>query len=195
MRNLVVFLHMSLDGIVEGPNGAMDIGFVHYNHELEDFANQVTATADTILWGSATYEMMYHYWPSMLDNPEASEHERNHAAWVNSVEKLVCSTRLSEVTWSNTSLITENLMERLQAEKSKDEGDILVLGSPRLAKALLKECLVDQVKVTVSPVIVGEGLNLFDGIASGLELLESKQMQSGVLGLTYRLVKDEKSII
>lgn len=195
MRNLVVFLHMSLDGIVEGPNGAMDIGFVHYNHELEDFANQVTATADTILWGRATYEMMYHYWPSMLDNPEASEHERNHAAWVNSVEKLVCSTRLSEVTWNNTSLITENLTERLQAEKSKDGGDILVLGSPRLAKALLKEGLVDQVKVTVSPVIVGEGLNLFDGIASGLELLESNQMQSGVLGLTYRLVKDEKSII
>ncbi|HFR3774788.1 TPA: dihydrofolate reductase family protein [Streptococcus suis] len=86
-------------------------------------------------------------------------------------------------------------MERLQAEKSKDEGDILVLGSPRLAQALLKEGLVDQLKVTVSPVIVGEGLNLFDGLASGLELLESKQMQSGVLGLTYRLVKDEKSII
>ncbi|HFI0469373.1 TPA: hypothetical protein ACGO6C_000588 [Streptococcus suis] len=39
--------------------GAMDIGFVHYNHELEDLANQVTATADTILWGRTTYEMMY----------------------------------------------------------------------------------------------------------------------------------------
>lgn len=131
----------------------------------------------------------------MLGNLEASEHERYHAACVDSIEKLVYSTSLSEVTWNNASLITENLTERLQAEKSKDGGDILVLGSPRLAKALLKEGLVDQVKVTVSPVIVGEGLNLFDGIASGLELLESKQMQSGVLGLTYRLVKDEKSII
>ncbi|HEM2809674.1 dihydrofolate reductase family protein [Streptococcus suis] len=60
---------------------------------------------------------------------------------------------------------------------------------------LLKEGVVDQLCLTVSPVIVGEGLNLFDGLASGLELLESKQMQSGVLGLTYRLVKDEKSII
>ncbi|HFI0481789.1 TPA: dihydrofolate reductase family protein [Streptococcus suis] len=173
----------------------MDISFVHYNHELEELANQVIAKTDTILWGRSTYEMMYQYWPNMLDNVEASEHERKHAAWVDFVEKLVCSTSLSEVTWSNTSLITENLMERLQAEKSKDEGDILVLGSPRLAQALLKEGLVDQLKVTVSPVIVGEGLNLFDGLASGLELLESKQMQSGVLGLTYRLVKDEKSII
>ncbi|HFI0213963.1 TPA: dihydrofolate reductase family protein [Streptococcus suis] len=169
--------------------GAMDIGFVHYNHELEDFANQVTATAATILWGRATYEMMYNYWPSMLDNPEAREHERNHAAWVHAVEKLVCSTSLSEVTWNNASLMTENLTEGLQAEKAKDGGDILVLGSPRLAKALLKEGLVDQLKVTVSPVILGDGLNLFDGIASGLELLESKQMESGVLGLTYQINK------
>ncbi|HFI0791321.1 TPA: dihydrofolate reductase family protein [Streptococcus suis] len=119
---------------------------------------------------------MYNYWPSMLDNPEAREHERNHAAWVNSVEKLVCSTRLSEVTWNNASLITEKLSERLQAEKAKDGGDILVLGSPRLAKALLKEGLVDQVKVTVSPVIVGEGLDLFDGISSRLKLLKAQQM-------------------
>lgn len=187
MRNLVVFLHMSLDGIVEGPNGAMDIGFVHYNHELEDFANQVTATADTILWGRATYEMMYNYWPSMLDNPEAREHERNHAAWVHAAEKLVCSTSLSEVTWNNASLMTERLTEGLQAKKSKDGGNILVLGSPRLAKALLKEGLVDQLKVTVSPVILGDGLNLFDGISSRLKLLKAQQMQSGVLGLTYRV--------
>ena len=187
MRNLVVFLHMSLDGIVEGPNGAMDIGFVHYNHELEDFANQVTATADTILWGRATYEMMYQYWPSMLEHPEASDHERNHAAWVNSVEKLVCSTSLSEVTWNNASLITEKLTERLQVEKAKDGGDILIIGSPRLAKVLLKEGLVDQLKVTVSPIILGEGLNLFDGFSSCLELLDSKQMESGVLDLTYRV--------
>lgn len=82
------FLHTSLDGIVEGPNGAMDIGFVHYNVELEQFAKQVTANADTILWGRATYEMMYQYWPNMLNNEEASEHERAHAAWIDAVEKL-----------------------------------------------------------------------------------------------------------
>lgn len=191
MRKLVVFLHMSLDGIVEGPNGAMDIGFVQYNHELEEFANQVTAKADTILWGRSTYEMMYQYWPNMLDNVEASEHERNHAAWVDSVEKLVCSTSLSEVTWNNASLIKDNLIQRLHIEKSKDGGDILVLGSPRLAQFLLKEGVVDQLCLTVSPVIVGAGLNLFNGISGTLKLLESVQMQSGVLGLTYSIIKSE----
>lgn len=56
------------------------------------------------MWGRATYEMMYNYWSRMLDNPEASEHERNHAAWVYAVEKLVYSTSLSEGTWNNASL-------------------------------------------------------------------------------------------
>lgn len=191
MRKLVVFLHMSLDGIVEGPNGVMDIGFVQYNHELEEFANKVTANADTILWGRSTYEMMYQYWPNMLDNLEASEHERNHAAWVDSVEKLVCSTSLSEVTWNNASLIKGNLIQRLHIEKLKDGGDILVLGSPRLAQFLLKKGLVDQLCLTVSPVIVGAGFNLFNGISSTLKLLESIQMQSGVLGLTYSITESE----
>ncbi|HEP1843227.1 TPA: dihydrofolate reductase family protein [Streptococcus suis] len=176
MRKLVIFLHMSLDGIVEGPNGAMDIGFVQYNHELEEFANQVTAKADTILWGRSTYEMMYHYWPNMLGNLEASEHERKHAAWVNAVEKLVCSTSLLEVTCNNASLIKGNLIQHLHIEKSKDGGDILVLGSPRLAQFLLKEGLVDQLCLTVSPVIVGAGFNLFNGISGTLKLLESVQM-------------------
>lgn len=51
MRKLVVFLHMSLDGIVEGLKGAKDISFVCYHEELETFANQGLSTCDTVLWG------------------------------------------------------------------------------------------------------------------------------------------------
>ena len=106
------FLHTSLDGIVEGPNGAMDIGFVHYNVELEQFAKQVTANADTILWGRETYEMMYQYWPNMLNNEEGSEHERAHAAWIDAVEKIVCSRTLQEPAWNHSTLIHEQITEK-----------------------------------------------------------------------------------
>ncbi|WP_331476232.1 dihydrofolate reductase family protein [Macrococcoides canis] len=82
MRQLTLFLHSSLDGYAEGPNGPMDIGFVAYNEELEQFANKVLSTADTILWGRQTYEMMYDYWPEMINNPEASEHEQSNANWI-----------------------------------------------------------------------------------------------------------------
>ncbi len=106
------FLHTSLDGIVEGPNGAMDIGFVHYNVELEQFAKQVTANADTILWGRATYEMMYQYWPNTLNNEEASEHELAHAVWIDAVEKIVCSRTLQETAWNHSTLIHEQITEK-----------------------------------------------------------------------------------
>lgn len=58
MRKLVVFLHSSLDGFVEGAQSAMGIGWVAYNSELEEFADKVMGTADTIVWGRKTYEMM-----------------------------------------------------------------------------------------------------------------------------------------
>ena len=90
----------------------MDIGFVHYNVELEQFAKQVTANADTILWGRATYEMMYQYWPNTLNNEEASEHERAHATWIDAVEKIVCSRTLQETAWNHSTLIQEQITEK-----------------------------------------------------------------------------------
>ncbi|MEI5579592.1 hypothetical protein WB472_48560, partial [Streptomyces brasiliscabiei] len=77
-------------------------GFIRYNEELEDFANKGLSTCDTILWGRGTYEMMHNYWPTMLDTVEASDHERNHAAWIEAVEKVVCSKTLDGVNWNNS---------------------------------------------------------------------------------------------
>lgn len=96
MQKLGVFLHMSLDGIVEGLKDAMDISFVRYHEELETFANQGLSTCDTVLWGHATDEMMHAYWPTMLDNLEATAYERNHAAWIEQVQKVVCSRSLKK---------------------------------------------------------------------------------------------------
>jgi dihydrofolate reductase len=65
MRKLVLFLHASLDGIVEGPNGEMDIGWVSYDADLEKHAKEILSTADTVIWGRRTYQMMHSYWPSV----------------------------------------------------------------------------------------------------------------------------------
>lgn len=191
MRDLVVFLHLSLDGVVEGPKGPMDIGFIRYNEELEAFANQGLATCDTILWGRGTYQMMHQYWPTMLDHPEASKHERQHAVWIEAVEKLVCSTTLDEVSWNNSHLLKGDLVGQIKTLKEKEGGDIVVLGSPRLAQVLLKEGLVDRLRLTVSPVVVGAGLRLFDDVTASLNLVKSQTFSTGVLGLTYQIDRKE----
>jgi dihydrofolate reductase len=75
MRKVVVFLHASLDGMVEGPNGEMDIGWIAFDDDLEKHAKEILSTVDTVLWGRGTYLGMQHYWTSVPSNPAASEYE------------------------------------------------------------------------------------------------------------------------
>lgn len=187
MREIVLFLHMSLDDIVEGPKGAMDIGFVAYNQELEAFAQKNLSTVDTILWGKATYEMMSSYWPDMLDNPEATDYERRHAKWITDVEKIVAYTSLKSADWNNSTIVSENLSQYLKELKNKDGQDILILGSPRLGRSLLSENLIDKIKLSVSPTVVGNGLRLFEDISTDLELISSESFSTGALGLVYKV--------
>lgn len=187
MRKLKIFLHMSLDGIVEGPKGPMDIGFVAYNEELEAFAQKNLASVDTILWGRATYEMMADYWPKMLDNPDATDYERRHARWIQDVEKIVASKTLKELDWNHSTLIQENLEADIQKLRNKEGKDILVLGSPRLANYLLQAKLVDGIIVTLSPTLVGNGYRLFDQVTADMELMSSESFSTGALGLTYQV--------
>lgn len=121
----------------------------------------------------------------MLDNPEASDNERNHAAWIEVVEKLACSTKLHEVTWNNSRLLQEDILSQIRMAKEQEGGGIVVLGSPRFDQFPLKEGLVDFLRLTVSPLVVGGGLRLLEEPQASLKLLDAEVMKSGVLGLTY----------
>lgn len=191
MRKLVLFLHSSLDGFVEGPQGAMDIGWIAYNEELEDFADHVLSTADTIIWGRQTYEMMYGYWPNVPNDDNANEHELNHAKWIEHVEKIIFSTTLNTVEWHNSKLVQNDIEDTINQLKQQDGGDIVILGSPRLAHHLMSLDLIDEYKITVSPTLTGGGLPLFKNITSKTDLMlkEHQTFESGALGLTYQVIR------
>lgn len=191
MRKLVLFLHASLDGYVEGPNGPMDIGWVSYDADLEKHAKEILSTADTVLWGRGTYQMMYGYWPSVPSNPSASEHERNHAEWIDKTAKVVFSTTLHSVEWNNSRLVKDNVVKEINNLKQQPGKDMVILGSPRLAHYLMQFDLIDEYKITVSPVLIGNGLPLFQGIQekTQLKLIESKSFDSGAIGLYYQTVR------
>ncbi|HWJ28077.1 MAG TPA: dihydrofolate reductase family protein [Flavisolibacter sp.] len=87
MRKLVLFMHVSLDGYVAGPNGEMD--WITVNEDIFDYAGRRTNEADTALYGRVTYQMMEGYWPTAADHPNASKHDIEHSAWYNKLEKLV----------------------------------------------------------------------------------------------------------
>lgn len=191
MRKLVLFLHASLDGFVEGPKGKMDIGYISYDAELERHAKEILSTADTVLWGRGTYQMMHDYWPSVPLDPSASEYERNHAEWIEKTEKIVFSTTLEKVEWNNSRLVKEDVEAEIKKLKQQPGQDMVILGSPRFAHYVMQLDLIDEYKITVSPVLIGSGVPLFQGIREriNLKLIESKTFDSGALGLVYQTLR------
>ena len=191
MRKLVLFLHASLDGFVEGPNGEMDIGWVSYDTDLERHAKEILSTADTVIWGRGTYQMMHSYWPSVPSNPSASQHERDHAEWIDKTEKIVFSTTLEKVDWNNSRLVNKNIEKEIRHLKQQPGKDMVILGSPRLAHHFMRLDLIDEYKITVSPVLIGKGLPLFQGLNEkiNLKLIENKTFDSGAIGLVYQTVR------
>lgn len=191
MRKLVLFLHASLDGFVEGPNGEMDIGWVSYDADLEKYAKEVLSTVDTVVWGRGTYQMMHSYWSSVPSDPSASQYERDHAEWVEKTAKIIFSTTLKKVEWNNSRLVKENVEEEINKLKQQPGKDIVILGSPRFAHHLMQLDLVDEYKITVSPVLIGKGLPLFQGLTEKLDLklIENKSFDSGAIGLVYQRLR------
>ena len=188
MRNLVAFMHMSLDGFAAGPNGELD--WVAYDQELEKYAEGIVASVGTALYGRTTYHMM-EYWRTRLDNPDATAHERHHAAWIEAIPKVVVSTTLSSVDWHNTTIIADNLAEEVSQLKQQPGKDIVIFGSPSLTQTLAQLNLVDEYQLTVSPVLLGNGMPFFAPLTAKqpLQLRSNHVFASGALGLHYQVAK------
>ncbi len=187
MRNLIFFMHTSLDGFVGGPNGEMD--WISIDDEIFDFVGTMTAQADTALYGRVTYEMMQAYWPTAADQPNASKHDIEHSAWYSRVPKVVLSTTLSDEGLDNTQVISDHLADNINRIKKQEGKDIIIFGSPRASHSLLSLGLIDEFWLFVSPVLIGEGIPLFNGVREKTELtlIESRTFGCGVIALHYEL--------
>ncbi len=185
MRKLIVFCHLSLDGIAAAPNGMLD--WIAYDEELEKWAESIVQATDTTIYGRVTYELMK-YWQTVPSNPNASPHELEHARWIEGVEKIVFSKSMTVPDWNNTRIISENIEEEIVSLKQKPGKNITIFGSPTVANALIKLGLVDEYHLSVSPVVLGSGKFLFEGVkdAIKLRLIEEKAFKSGLVTLYYR---------
>ncbi|MNN03174.1 hypothetical protein D3C81_1158540 [compost metagenome] len=134
---------------------------------------------------------MHSYWPSVPSNPSASQHERDHAEWIDKTEKIVFSTTLENVDWNNSRLVNKDIENEIRHLKQQPGKDMVILGSPRLAHHFMQLDLIDEYKITVSPVLIGKGLPLFQGLKEkiNLKLIENKTFDSGAIGLVYQTVK------
>ncbi len=141
------------------------------------------AASDALLLGRVTYEGMAAYWPNQPSGTPMVD-------YINCVAKYVVSGTLEEpLEWNNSTLIRGNIAEEIAALKRQEGKDITILGSGALVRSLLRDGLLDELRLMVYPVVLGGGKRLIEdgGDRKALELVDSKTFGTGVVYLTYQL--------
>ncbi|MFI6286759.1 dihydrofolate reductase family protein [Streptomyces sp. NPDC051018] len=191
---IVISEFMSLDGVVQAPGGVdedTEGGFAHggWSHTFFDpevvggFIDEAMGKADALLFGRRTWRTMADAWPDREGDPFADR--------MNSIPKYVVSDTLgdADLTWDNSTLIPGgDAIARIRELHATEGGDLLIMGSPTLVRALLSEGLVDELRLMIMPVLLGGGKSIFpeDGGQRPLELVSTVTSAAGVQVSTYR---------
>jgi len=185
MRKVFMFNLVTLDGYFEGLNREID--WHNVDAEFNEYAIDMLNSADTLLFGRVTYELMANYWPT----PDAIKNDPIVAEKMNTLPKIVFSRTLDKAEWQNTRLVKGALAEEIQKMKKQPGKDMVILGSGSIVSGLAPLGLIDEYRIMVNPVILGWGKPLFTGIKDrlNLKLLKTKTFKSGNVLLYYEPIK------
>ena len=174
MRKLIVTEFLTLDGIYE------DSTPWHQNYGADDgqFKFDELFESDTLLLGRVTYEGFAAYWP-------AQQGKNAFADRMNSMPKFVASHTLKSADW-NATILDGDVVEAVQQLKQQEGRNILVYGSGNFVQTLLRYDLVDELRLMVFPLVLGQGKRLFaGGDQIPLKLAATQDLGDSVLLLTY----------
>ncbi|MFG2127893.1 dihydrofolate reductase family protein [Streptomyces sp. NPDC048751] len=183
MRNIILMAGISLDGFIEGPD--RDISWHRVDEELHQHMNDTLRPLGAFLSGRVTHQLMADYWPTADQDPDASPTVAEFAGIWRDKPKIVYSRTLQHADW-NTTIVRDVVPEEVRALKEQPGGDMTVSGAD-LAAAFLRHDLVDEFRVYVHPVLIGEGKPLFPRTSThtSLRLVESRTFGNGVALLRY----------
>ena len=173
---------MSLDGYFEGLNKEID--WHNVDADFNDFAIEQLNNASFLVFGRITYELMANYWSS----DSAIKDEPLVAGKMNSIPKIVFSKSLLKADWENTQLVKGDVQAMLRTLRKKAEKDIFIFGSADLATSLITQDLIDEYRIMINPVILGQGNTLFKNLPERkkLTLIRSMTFRSGNVLLFYK---------
>ncbi|MGI5239452.1 dihydrofolate reductase family protein [Dactylosporangium sp. CA-139066] len=157
MRKVIYWVHTSVDGFIDGPNGEFDWPVM--GPELSAYSEGLDRRVDTLLFGRPVWEMMVGFWP----NAEAISDDPHTAAFApfwRATPKIVCSRSYAGDEWTER-VIRTDLAAEIGALKARDGAGLLLTGGAGLAAALTEAGLIDEYHVAVHPVVLGGGRRLF----------------------------------
>jgi len=183
MRKVVFSINITTDGYCDHRDVIAD-------EELHDFSAGLLRNASLILFGRIMYQLLVPYWPDVAKNQSGTEAENKFARVFDSLDKLVFSRTLKQVSEKNTRIVNENIAEEVVRLKQQPGKDIFVAGL-NLASQLSERGLIDEYYFVVQPIIGGKGPRLFDTFKLRdrvmLDFVGSDAFQSGVVALHYRM--------
>jgi dihydrofolate reductase len=179
MRKLINSTYITLDGVIENPIWTSP----YFAEEAVEVAAALTAGADALLMGRATYDGFSQAWPAMDENDPTTG-----AAFFNNVRKYVASSTLENPSWKNTEVLSGDLVEAVAKLKAEDGKDIIQYGYGEVTAQLVKAGLVDEVKFWIHPVIEGgpSFTSVLSDVKSTFELIDTRIFSNGVVVATYR---------
>jgi dihydrofolate reductase len=175
-RKINAWLYVTLDSVIEAPEK-----WVIADDDMFAAMEADYAKSDALLLGRRTYETFAASWPERGS-------EVPNADWMNNTRKYVASTTLESPEWNNATVIEGDVAEAVARLKQEDGKDIMVNGSGALVRTLMRNHLLDELRLFVHPVVVGSGRRLFDDQSDPVEfaLVDSHAYDNGVISLTYK---------
>lgn len=179
MRKIVLLVHTSLDGYVANPDHNLD--WFEPSDESLALVCELTRSADAALFGRISYRLLDDYWPNAHQKSNATKSEIEFSHWYNNALKIVFSRTIKEGDYPNSSIIAEDIENKILSIKESPGKDILLFGSPSVFQILQELDLVDEYWVFINPVIFGGGLLLFKERKGKvvLQLLKTKTFPNG----------------
>lgn len=184
MRKIILMMSVSLDGFIEGPDRELDWHMV--DDELHSHFNEQLSAMGAFLNGRVTYELMAGFWPTADTDPSSTGPMVEFASIWRDMPKIVFSRTLERADW-NTTVVRELVPEEILELKAQPGGD-LVLGGADLAAAFMRHDLIDEYRLYIHPIVIGQGKPLFkpSDARIDLRLAEARTFGNGVVLLRYQ---------
>ncbi|SED73475.1 dihydrofolate reductase family protein [Ruania alba] len=192
-RTIVANITLSLDGRTNGPGGDADMGWL-VPHAITDGARdgmtRMSSGADHALLGRKNYEGFAGFWPGVADDENADPRDRAFSRWLNDVEKTVFSSTLTQAAWPNgqdAEVVDGDPASVVARLRKEAGGDVVVLASSSVIKALLEADAIDRLSINLCPELVGGGARLFeDGLpTTSWKLTDFTTSNTGAVWMFY----------
>lgn len=193
MRRLIASIHSTANNVVTGPSAGDETDFMQWAHpgieETLENLHDGFAGVDTLLLGRGTYEDLVRTWPGVARCLRAHPQGRREGQRLPKV--VVTGGGTEHLRWGDfaapTRLVGTDIPEQVAALKSEEGGDILIFGSPGLVESLTDAALIDEYRITVHPVFLGDGRHLLSPHTARADLVLDRvdSFPGGALVVTY----------